>query len=307
MELLYLHSTCQRYLPKSRTYIPHPYKMPKLIPTKTIPILPRKSMTINPKYDTLCNISLPFVQSLIYNLKQELPHLIKDAQLLSGYHTPHVIDTLLVSISPISTKCNTTLQNELHACSLTILRRLHNLPPSFDPPPPPFSKILFAPSPNRSPLHTHQNNLHKNYVITSNLTSDTTLPLHNHHSNDYSCLFHRTHIRIPQNLTTNTWFSNKSHQTLSSTKISIPNQHTNIYPDPITYLRWNCGHLSTKLQDILPLTTINSIPYLFLFVHKTKIPKNKPIRYIDVMQFSSYKIIHNNTLEALTCITHSYV
>ena len=42
-------------------------------------------------------------------------------------------------------------------------------------------------------------------------------------------------------------------------------------------------------------------PILTSFLHETKIPKDKLTRYID-MQFPSYMIIYNNTLDALTCM-----
>ena len=85
-------------------------------------------------------------------------------------------------------------------------------------------------------------------------------------------------------------FSHKSYQILSLTITisSTPNQHTNMFPNPITCLIWNYGHLSRTLEDIHQLTTIDGIPSLFLFIHETKFSKDKPTRYIN-MQFSSYK------------------
>ena len=78
-------------------------------------------MKQKPKYATLFSIFLLFVQHSIdnTNLNQELTHLTKHAQLLQVYHSPHIIYNLIVSISPIPTQCNTTLQKDfMHVVSL---------------------------------------------------------------------------------------------------------------------------------------------------------------------------------------------
>lgn len=174
-------------------------------------------------------------------------------------------------MSPIPTQCITTLQNGFHGHSLIILKKNKQSPTP-----------IWSPHYYLSHIPIVHHRPHTNTTCTRTIWPYQTQHLTQHHPVQSSLqrLFPAYPITLIKeslkSLQLILGFSFKSHQTPNSTITSTPNQHININPNPITCLTWNCGHLSTSLQDIHQLTIINDIPSLLDSYRKQNPPKINP-------------------------------